>query len=238
LLLNARLLIALGAFAAGAAIAAAAVLVFFALDDGGGESTGSEDEATATPTESPTPGPTATPTAFAGATPEAAIEALVVGRLQEQYAGACPERLGPGEQPPAGVCAIELYRSEELATFTLTRGFAGAIGEAVLTRTPEGQWSAIYIEVPPPDVQLAVGGDAVVYLARDCLNFRERPGVMAPAVSCQIDGTRGRIAEGPVDADGRRWWRIEGLGWATDEFLAPVAPPAEPAAPATATPPP
>jgi hypothetical protein len=210
------------AFIAGAAVAA--LVAFFVLRDNGGDG---EPEPTATPagtaTETPTAGPTATPTAIAGATIEAALDALVRSQVGQPYGGPCPEQVAPGDQPPAGVCSIELYRSQELATFTLTAGFSGAVGEAVLTPAEGGGWSAKFVEVPPVDLQLAVGGKAIVYLAGDCVNFRQLPSLSSnPPASCQIDGTTGPVAEGPIDADGHRWWRIEGYGWATDEYLAAV----------------
>jgi hypothetical protein len=220
---SARALIALASFAVGAAVAGA--VVFSLLRGDGGDGRAPEPTATsaATPTETPTPGPTASPTPVSAATLEAALDALVRGQLGEQYAGPCPERVEPGQTPPGGACTIELYRSDELATFTVTIGFQGAVGEAVLTRAAEAGWSATFVPAPPADLQLAVGGTAVVYLVRDCLNFREMPSLASnPPTSCQIDGTRGRVAEGPIEAEGRRWWRIEGYGWATDEFLAAV----------------
>jgi hypothetical protein len=209
------------AFVAGAAVAA--VVAYFVLRDGDG---GDGPKATATPagtaTETPTAGPTATPTAIAGATTEAALGALAQAEVQQPYGGPCPEQLAPGEQPPAGVCSLELYRSEELATFVLSAGSGGNVGEAVLTPAEGGGWSAVFVPVPPVG-ELQVGAMAVVYLAGDCVNFRNMPSINSnPPASCQIDGTTGPVAEGPVDADGYRWYRIEGYGWATDEYLAAV----------------
>ena len=46
----------------------------------------------------------------------------------------------------------------------------------------------------------------------------------APA-SAQLDDSWQVEVNGqsvPVDADGETWWRLEGLGWASSSFLAPV----------------
>jgi hypothetical protein len=57
----------------------------------------------------------------------------------------------------------------------------------------------------------------------DCLNVRSGPGRLASIVICLPDGSSVKIAGGPISADGINWWLIEGLGWATGEFLSPAA---------------
>jgi hypothetical protein len=78
-----------------------------------------------------------------------------------------------------------------------------------------------FVKAPAPGAALAVGSTAVVYQARDCLNFREAPNINARVLTCQSDGAKGTVAEGPTQADGHTWWRVEGLGWASGQFLAP-----------------
>ena len=64
--------------------------------------------------------------------------------------------------------------------------------------------------------------EAVVFGAGSCLNFREEASLSSEVLWCLVDGTSGPVAEGPVQADGITWWRLEGLGWASAEFLMPV----------------
>lgn len=56
----------------------------------------------------------------------------------------------------------------------------------------------------------------------DCLNIRSGPGRSAPIVICLPDGSTVKIVGGPISADGINWWVVDGLGWATGEFLSPT----------------
>ena len=69
---------------------------------------------------------------------------------------------------------------------------------------------------------LAVGRQAEVYGTGSCLNVRDGQGADAPINFCLRDGTVVTLAEGPVERDGNRWWRVrEYPGWAADAFLKP-----------------
>lgn len=232
------------AFLAGAALTA---VVFLILGVGGGDDgDGIQDAtpvvATATITAVPlstsvggatgTPAsaaqPTATPEATSEATPAGPLDAdealadFVLEEFGETFIGACPQEV-PQEGVPEGICGTELYRSDELVTFTLGAPFSEGIGEAVITRNEDGSWTVSF--VPAPSLggpELSIGAEAVVFAVGNCLNFREEPGTGAEVLSCEIDGTRGIVVEGPVDADGIVWWRLDGLGWASDEFIVPT----------------
>jgi hypothetical protein len=43
-------------------------------------------------------------------------------------------------------------------------------------------------------------------------------------MQCLADGARLKLEEGPVNADGYQWWRLEGLGWAVSNYLSALAP--------------
>ncbi len=222
------------AFLAGAAVAAVIAVVIFVRrgDDGGG---GEHLIATATvsietpggtapATAGSTPGtPMATPTPGRFDNPDDALAAFVRNQLSAEYVGGCPQVVAPGQETPQGICSLELYRSEELVTFIVGPPFSEGIGEVVLTRGDDGFWSVDFVEAPTPGQgELRVGIEAVVFGAGDCLRFRETPGPAGKQVTCQIDGTRARVAEGPVEMEGVVWWRLEGLGWASAQYLAPV----------------
>lgn len=68
---------------------------------------------------------------------------------------------------------------------------------------------------------LKIGGSALVVAGRgDCLNVRAAPSRSASVATCLGDGARVRVNAGPVTADGTTWWRLDGLGWVSGEFLA------------------
>lgn len=185
---------------------------------------GESPAARATRGETPSPGSVSTGTPAGLDDPDEALAAFVRDELASEHIGECPSDLAPGEEPPTGICSFELYRSEELVTFLLGVPFSEGIGEAVLTRNEDGTWSAEFVQAPPlGESDISVGSEAVVFGAGDCLNFRQAPSISAEIAWCRMDGTRGAVAEGPVDADGITWWRLEDLGWASGEYLVPVS---------------
>jgi hypothetical protein len=224
-------LIAAVAFLAGAAVTAVVLLVFFRLggdDDNesplvvatstllaGTPTTG----VTALPGTTTTPGapaPTATPGSYTD--PDDALAAFVQGGLGQTYLGPCPE------SPPAteGICSVELYRSDVLLTAYVGPPLSEGLGEAVLVKNENGTWAMNFIPAPA-STTLTVGGQAIVYGSEQCLNVREAPTVSStPPLSCQIDGTRVTVSEGPVSADDLDWWRLQDLGWAAGQYLIPA----------------
>lgn len=99
------------------------------------------------------------------------------------------------------------------------------------TRTP-----IFSTATPPPTatpLALHVGGLArVVGTGGRPLRGRESPGLQSPVTAAFPEGEQVRLVEGPVDADGYTWWRIEGqsgAGWSAQGspegavWLEPVA---------------
>ena len=79
--------------------------------------------------------------------------------------------------------------------------------------------------------EIIVGGYVqVTGVGEDMLGLRYGPGIDYARVKVLADGTVLKVIEGPEQADGLRWWRLEDLsdgtlGWAADEWLeATVAP--------------
>ena len=224
--------VAVLAFVGGAAVAAIVVLLIVVfVRDGNGDGEG-DRRAVTTPTArstaaaSPTvargtPAQVATPTPGGPRAPDAALEAFVRDELDSEHIGDCAQYSDPAAAPE-GICSIELYRSEELVTFTLGPPFSEGIGEAVLTPNQDGSWSVSFVEFGPLGETVALGSDAVVYGAGNCLRFREAPSLSAAVETCQIDGTKAEVVEGPREADGHTWWRLEGFGWASEQFLRPA----------------
>ena len=76
-----------------------------------------------------------------------------------------------------------------------------------------------------PAATLQTSALATVNAGRgDCLNIRAAPGRSAAILGCLPDGAVVRLAGGPQSADGSAWWQLEGLGWASGEFLSAGAP--------------
>ena len=81
------------------------------------------------------------------------------------------------------------------------------------TATPEG---------------LFAGGEAVVSGTGSALRLRSDPGLQSTTLKTVADGTRLKILEGPREADGLRWWRLQDQsdgaeGWAAETYLTPAA---------------
>jgi hypothetical protein len=85
----------------------------------------------------------------------------------------------------------------------------------------------------PTPLALRAGARArVVGTGGRPLRGREAPGLNAPARVAFAEGEEVQLLEGPVEADGYTWWRIEGpsgVGWSAQgspegaEWLAPIA---------------
>jgi hypothetical protein len=81
-----------------------------------------------------------------------------------------------------------------------------------------------YVQPRPPVTWdetpgLAIGSTATVANTGACLNVRERPAATARVVECLFDRVKVTLRDGPVDADGYRWWLVEVgsiKGWAAE----------------------
>lgn len=213
---------------------AAAFIVPFCVLDGDGD--GSEAEPTATagatpdgdgatptgaaPTATAGETPTATPEGFTD--PDSAFLAFIDEEFGGDFIGDCPQTVSP-ETGTGQICGQELYRSDELVTYSLGVPFSEGLGEAVVAIDAAGFWTVTFVPAPAPgEGDLAIGGAAAVFGAGSCLNFRDEPGTGSEVLLCMIDGTSERVIDGPVEADGITWWRLQGLGWASEEFLVPL----------------
>jgi hypothetical protein len=81
------------------------------------------------------------------------------------------------------------------------------------TATPEG---------------LFVNGGAEVSGTGSTLRLRSDPGLQSTTLKTVADGTLLKILEGPREADGLRWWRLQDLadgaeGWAAETYLTPAS---------------
>jgi len=215
--------VAIAAFVTGAAIAG--IIVAIVLTRGGdGDDDGAQATATAVSTGTQTPESTATGTpATSTPTPgrytnaRDALAAFVQDRFAKTYLGPCPP--SATGQTLDGTCSVLLYESDVLATYFVGPPLSEALGETVITRADDGTWSVDFISASDFIAGLGVGGGATVYGAGDCLNLRAEPDPNAQSLSCQLDGTHARVTEGPVQSGGITWWRLDGFGWASAQYL-------------------
>jgi hypothetical protein len=84
---------------------------------------------------------------------------------------------------------------------------------------------------PTPSVptEITVGGYVkVVGAEADQLSYRSGPGLNYARLTIVKDGTILEVLEGPEEADGYTWWRLEDedgfIGWAADNWLEPTLP--------------
>jgi hypothetical protein len=217
--------VAIAAFVAGAAIAGIVVAVILTRRGDNNKTPSAQTTATALSTGTPTPAATGTaaavtvtPTPGRFRSPPDALAAFVQQQFGQTYLGPC----SPSAQAPPGMCSNKLYESDLLATYTLGRPQSEAIGEAVLTVAADGTWSVDFVNAAAAGASLAVGSEAVVYGAGDCLKFHPEASTGSQPSTCQLDGTKARVTDGPVQADGKTWWKLAGFGWASGEFLQPA----------------
>jgi len=71
-----------------------------------------------------------------------------------------------------------------------------------------------YVQPRPPVTWeetpgLAIGSTAVIANTNACLKVHDRPSAVAHSEHCLYDGAKVTIRDGPVDAEGYRWWLVE-----------------------------
>jgi hypothetical protein len=109
-------------------------------------------------------------------------------------------------------------RSQAATAPTPVPASALAVSTRLPTRTP-------IFPTPTPEptatpVGLQIGASAQIVNTEGTLRGRKEPNLKAAAITAFKVGERVRILEGPVEADGFTWWRIEGAsgsGWSAQQ---------------------
>lgn len=122
---------------------------------------------------------------------------------------------GDAATPPASE-EVEATSGDPLATFT---------PGPTSTPPPLNEPTPEPTQGPPPGT-LAVGANAVVAgTGTDGLNMRSEGTTTATIVQILQDGTTLTLVEGPVEGEGRQWWRVRladgAEGWVVQDFLTP-----------------
>ncbi len=141
-----------------------------------------------------------------------------------------------GQTPPAQALELtiltappELLRTAQAdpqAAVVPTVASISTSGQAFLMRGPT--LAAVIFTATPE--QIGVGKTVqVVDVGDQQLNVRAEPGIVDVAISFRApEGSRFIIGDGPSQADGLTWWRIDDpstnrSGWAASNYLVPVA---------------
>ena len=142
-----------------------------------------------------------------------------VTRVPAPFAGPDGMALEGGALPPDGssnqyACPGQSCRP----------AFVSTNGRADARPTTPGTIPAPASAPPPltPALPLRPGVTARV-IGGDCLNVRDAAGLGGRVVACIADGAAVTIQQGPIQADGRQWWRLEERGWVASEFLSGVS---------------
>jgi hypothetical protein len=105
------------------------------------------------------------------------------------------------------------------------------VTSALPTLAPFPTATATPKSTPTPSVptEISVGGYVkVVGAEADALSYRSGPGLNYARLTIVKDGTILEVLEGPEEADGYVWWRLEDedgfIGWAADDWLEPTLP--------------
>jgi hypothetical protein len=98
--------------------------------------------------------------------------------------------------------------------------------------TPTGVASSQPTTAPVAPDAIAVGGYAVVTGTGDGLIVRSSPGRSGSRIAKIADGTKARVVDGPQEADGFTWWKLDQFdksnpaltGWSVQDYLKASAP--------------
>ena len=202
-----------------AAVTAIVVIAIVALagraggGGGGGDGGGKQ---TPTPVEP-------TPDESAGA--EAALASYIQQKLTLEYAGDCTASILPKGE--GRVCSA--FKGERQGRRAYVIGPSSYESNLWLfLRNDGGEWqvyatqpvNADTANLPGAPWPLEKGAKVVVAGTGSCLNVRVAAGTKEAAVDCLADGTEVTLAEGPVEADGFQWWRVEDRsGWVAGDYL-------------------
>jgi len=202
-----------------AAVTAIVVIAIVALagraggGGGGGDGGGKQ---TPTPVEP-------TPDESAGA--EAALASYIQQKLTLEYAGDCTASILPKGE--GRVCSA--FKGERQGRRAYVIGPSSyEFNLWLFLRADGGEWqvyatqpvNADTANLPGAPWPLEKGAKVVVAGTGSCLNVRVAAGTKEAAVDCLADGTEVTLAEGPVEADGFQWWRVEDRsGWVAGDYL-------------------
>jgi hypothetical protein len=173
------------------------------------------------------------------ATPPAEPTTQAIRRVQprSQRPSGGPLWLGPALGCVTGLCAV-IAIGALIALRPIRGDEAVQVPLVVVTVTPTPIAPTATLrptDVPQPTPAptatpegLFAGGEAIVSGTGSALRLRSDPGLQSTTLKTVADGTRLKVLEGPREADGLRWWRLQDQsdgaeGWAAETYLTPAA---------------
>ena len=180
--------------------------------DGGGDSGGKQT-------------PTAEATADESSGAEAALASYIREKMTLEYAGDCSASILPKGE--GKVCSA--FKGERQGRRAYIIGPSSyEFNLWLFLRADGGEWQVYATQpvkadtanLPGAPWPLEKGAKVVVAGTGSCLNVRVAAGTKEAAVDCLADGREVTLAEGPVEADGFQWWRLEDRsGWVAGDYL-------------------
>ncbi len=114
-----------------------------------------------------------------------------------------------------------LVQGEEGAGWIVERGPDDLILLEALTATPMPTEEAPSQPTPAPEPVMGIGATArVVNIGDSVLSIRSGAGTDYRVIGSLVEGDEVDILDGPIDAEGYTWWRVEsdaGTGWCAGE---------------------
>lgn len=174
------------------------------------------------------------------ATPPTEPPTQTIRRVQprSQRPSGGPLWLGPALGCLLGVCAVIAVGALIAARPMQSSAVKVPLVVVTVTPTPVVPTATLRpTDVPQPTTApsatpegLFVRGEAIVSGTGSALRLRSDPGLQSTTLKTVADGTRLKILEGPRDADGLRWWRMQdptdaAEGWAAETYLTPATGP-------------
>ena len=170
----------------------------------------------------------ATPTATRG--PAAGSPEQALARYVETLGKGYVEDCGRADAGRDAGKFCSIFRGEREGKRAYILGLvASEPAQWAILEQQSGEWKVVYAPkitfdtsgVPGIPWPLKTGVEVVVVTKPDpCLNVREGPSLNQAAVDCINDGTRIKLAAGPVEADDFQWWQVEGrTGWVAADYL-------------------
>jgi len=172
-------------------------------------------------------------------TPPAEPTTQTIRRVQprSQRPSGGPLWLGPALGCVTGLCAV-IAIGALIALRPIRGDEAVQVPLVVVTVTPTPIVPTATLrptDVPQPTPAptatpegLFAGREAIVSGTGSALRLRSDPGLQSTTLKTVADGTRLKVLEGPREADGLRWWRLQDQsdgaeGWAAETYLTPAA---------------
>ena len=118
-----------------------------------------------------------------------------------------------------GAVSVWRYGVANTQIWPLLKANPPGTPEVSVPSIPTPTRTAKRTKTPTPRPKLKVGDEVKVVNTGSCLNVHTSASVSTGTVQCVDDGKKMTIIDGPIDADGYRWWQVDTgtkTGWAAE----------------------